>query len=81
MIISEKLLEGYNLSLVIPISQFGILLASAWVSSSRTLIPMVPTGRYPYCLPWASFVLSFSAAKQHVSLRMFSEFWEIPGKL
>jgi hypothetical protein len=29
MIISEKLLDGYDLSLVIPLSQFGILLASA----------------------------------------------------
>jgi len=29
MIIPEKLLDGYDLSLVIPISQFGILLASA----------------------------------------------------
>ena len=29
MIISEKLLSGYDLSLVIPITQFGTLLASA----------------------------------------------------
>ena len=29
MIVSEKLLNGYDLSLVIPISQFGMLLASA----------------------------------------------------
>jgi hypothetical protein len=29
MIISEKLLDGYDLSLAIPISQVGLLLASA----------------------------------------------------
>jgi drug/metabolite transporter (DMT)-like permease len=29
MIVSEKLLDGYDLSLIIPISQFGMLLASA----------------------------------------------------
>jgi len=29
MIVSEKLLNGYDVSLVIPISQFGMLLASA----------------------------------------------------
>jgi drug/metabolite transporter (DMT)-like permease len=80
MIISEKLLEGYDLSLVIPISQFGILLASAgYLALGDPFKWSLLLGIIIVCL--GSFVLSLSTTSQHVSLSMFSAFWEIPGKL
>jgi uncharacterized membrane protein len=80
MIISEKLLDGYDLSLVIPISQFGILLASAgYIALGDPFQWSLLIGILIVCL--GSFVLSISAANEHLSLRMFSEFRHIPGKL
>jgi uncharacterized membrane protein len=80
MIISEKLLDGYNLSLVFPISQFGILLASAgYIALGDPFQWSLLVGILTVCL--RAFVLSISAANKHLSLRMFSEFSHIPGKL
>jgi hypothetical protein len=80
MIISEKLLDGYDLSLVIPISQFGILLASAgYIALGDPFQWFLLIGVLIVCL--GSFVLSLSAATEQLSFRMFSAFRHIPGKL
>jgi drug/metabolite transporter (DMT)-like permease len=80
MIISEKLLDGYDLSLVIPISQFGILLASAgYIALGDPFQWSLLIGILLVCL--GSFVLSISAANEHLSFRIFSEFRHVPGKL
>src|SRR5882672_7457248 len=80
MIISEKLLDGYDLSLVIPISQFGILLASAdYIALGDPFQWSLLIGILIVCL--GSFVLSISAANEHLSIRMFSELRHVPGKL
>jgi drug/metabolite transporter (DMT)-like permease len=80
MIISEKFLDGYDLSLVIPISQFGILLASAgYIALGDPFQWSLLVGIIIVCL--GSFVLSMSTTSKHVSLSMFSAFWKIPGKL
>ena len=80
MIISEKLLDGYDLSLVIPISQVGILLASAgYIALGDPFQWSLLIGIIIVCL--GSFVLSISTANEHLSLRMFAEFRHVPGKL
>jgi uncharacterized membrane protein len=80
MIISEKLLDGYDLSLVIPISQFGILLASAgYIALGDPFQWSLLIGILIVCL--GSVVLSMSVANERLSLRMFAEFRHVPGKL
>jgi drug/metabolite transporter (DMT)-like permease len=73
MIISEKLLNGYDLSLVIPISQVGILLASAgYIALGDPFQWSQLIGILVVCL--GSVVLSISTANEPLSLRMFAEF-------
>jgi drug/metabolite transporter (DMT)-like permease len=80
MIISEKLLDAYDLSLLIPISQFAILLASAgYIALGDPFQWSLLIGILIVCL--GSVVLSISAANQPLSLRMFAEFRQVPGKL
>jgi drug/metabolite transporter (DMT)-like permease len=80
MIISEKLLDGYDLSLVIPISQFGILLASAgYVALGDPFQWSLLIGIIVVCL--GTFILSISTESIHLSLSVFSEFQKTPGQL
>jgi hypothetical protein len=80
MIISEKLLEGYAFSLVIPISQFGVLLASAeYIALGDPLQGSFAIGIVVLCL--GTFILSLSATVKPLSLHIFTEFRRIPGNL
>ena len=80
MILSERLLDGYDLSLVIPIAQFAILLASAgYIALGDPFQWSLLIGILIVCL--GSVVLSISAANEPLSLSMFAEFSHIPGKL
>jgi uncharacterized membrane protein len=80
MIISEKLLDGYDLSLVIPISQFGILFANAgYIALGDPFQRSLLIGILILCL--GSVVLSISAADEPLSLKMCAEFRYAPGKL
>ena len=80
MIISEKLLEGYDLSLVIPISQFGILLASAgYIALGDPFQWSFAVGIVVLCL--GTFILSLSATAKPLSLHIFAEFRRIPRNL
>ena len=80
MIISEKLLEGYDLSLVIPISQFGILLASAgYIALGAPFQWSLVIGIVILCC--GTFILSLSATAKHLSLSVFAEFLRIPRHL
>jgi uncharacterized membrane protein len=65
---------------VIPISQFGILLASAgYIALGDPFQWSLLIGMLIVCL--GSVVLSISAANEPLSLRMFAEFRHVPGKL
>jgi drug/metabolite transporter (DMT)-like permease len=80
MIISEKLLEGYDLSLVIPISQFGILLASVgYIALGDPFEWSLVIGIVILCL--GTFILSLSATAKRLSLSVFAEFRNIPSNL
>jgi drug/metabolite transporter (DMT)-like permease len=79
-IISEKLLDGYDLSLVIPISQFGVLLASAgYIALGDPFQWSLALGIAAVCL--GTFILSLSATAKPLSLSVFAEFKNIPGNL
>jgi hypothetical protein len=80
LIISEKLLEGYDLSLVIPISQFGILLASAgYIALGAPFQWSFAVSIVVLCL--GTFILSLSATAKSLSLHIFAEFRKIPRNL
>jgi drug/metabolite transporter (DMT)-like permease len=80
MIISEKLLEGYDLSLVIPISQFGVLLASAgYIALGDPFQWSLLVGIVILCL--GTFILPLSATAKRLSVSMFAEFRRIPSSL
>jgi drug/metabolite transporter (DMT)-like permease len=80
MIISEKLLEGYDLSLVIPISQFGILLASiGYIALGDPFQWSLVIGIVILC--FGTFILSLSATAKRLSLSVFAEFRRIPSNL
>jgi drug/metabolite transporter (DMT)-like permease len=80
MIISEKLLEGYDLSLVIPISQFGVLLASAgYIALGDPFQWSLLVGIVILCL--GTFILPLSATAKPLSVSMFAEFRRIPSSL
>jgi uncharacterized membrane protein len=65
---------------VIPISQFGILLASAgYIALGDPFQWSLLIGILIVCI--GSVILSISAANAHLSLRMFSEFRHVPGRL
>jgi len=79
-IISEKLLEGYDLSLVIPISQFGVLLAGAgYIALGDPFQWSFVIGIAVLCL--GTFILSLSASGKPLSLSVFAEFRRIPSNL
>ena len=80
MIISEKLLSGYDLSLVIPITQFGTLLASAgYIALGDPFQWFLLIGIIVVCL--GTFILSISPENIHLSLDIFSKFQKIPSQL
>jgi drug/metabolite transporter (DMT)-like permease len=80
MIVSEKLLDGYDLSLVIPISQFGILLASAgYIALGDPFQWSLLIGIIILCL--GTFILSLSATENESSFNIIDELRKIPSKL
>ena len=80
MIISEKLLDGYDLSLVIPLSQFGLLGASVgYIVLGDPFAWSLVVGIAILCLGTA--ILSLSVTGQSLSLSMFSGLKNIPRSL
>jgi drug/metabolite transporter (DMT)-like permease len=80
MIISEKLLDGYDLSLVIPISQFGILLASiGYIALGDPFEWSIVIGIVVLCL--GTSILSLSAAAVGFSRNVFTAMGKIPRSL
>ena len=80
MIISEKLLDGYDLSLVIPLSQFGLLGASVgYIVLGDPFEWSLVVGIAILCLGTA--ILSLSVTGQSLSLSMFSGLKNIPRTL
>jgi drug/metabolite transporter (DMT)-like permease len=80
MIVSEKLLDGYDLSLVIPISQFGMLLASAGY------IALGDPFKWPLLLGLGflcagAFIISLAAIPPSSTETMLARWRKIPKKL
>jgi uncharacterized membrane protein len=80
MIISEKLLDGYDLSLVIPISQFGTLLAAAgYVVLGDPFQWSLVIGVLIVCS--GTFILSLSASGEGTLSHVLAAFRKIPTRL
>jgi uncharacterized membrane protein len=80
MIISEKMLDGYDLSLVIPISQFGLLLASAgYIALGDPFQWSLLLGIMIVCC--GTFLLSLSTTTDSLAKAMASGFGNIPRRL
>jgi len=80
MIVSEKLLDGYDLSLVIPISQFGMLLASAGY------IALGDPFKWPLLLGLGflcagAFIISLAAIPPSSTETMLARWRKVPKKL
>jgi drug/metabolite transporter (DMT)-like permease len=80
MIVTEKLLNGYDLSLVIPISQLGILLASAgYIALGDPFKWSLIFGLF--VLSFGAIMISFSAVPPSSTETMLSRFRKVPKKL
>jgi drug/metabolite transporter (DMT)-like permease len=80
MIVSEKLLNGYDVSLVIPISQFGMLLASAgYIALGDPFKWSLILGLCVLCT--GTFIISLAAIPPSSTETIFVRWKKIPKKL
>jgi drug/metabolite transporter (DMT)-like permease len=80
MIVSEKLLDGYDLSLVVPISQFGVLLSSAaYLVLGDPFKWTLAVGMLILCL--GTVCVSLSAAEGAPSDTLLARLQRVPHRL